>query len=194
MILLGLTGGVGMGKTTVANLLEQRGWPVVDSDLIARQIVEPGQPALAEIAAQFGGEMISPEGRLRRDLLAERVFSDEAERKKIEAILHPRIRQTWRGVADQWRKEGRPGGVAVIPLLYEVGADEEFVRVLCVACSAATQRKRLEARGWTPGEIERRQRAQWPVDKKMARANFVVWSEGGLDATVAQLDRVLAAL
>ena len=194
MILLGLTGGVGMGKSTVADMLRQRGWPMVDSDLIARQIVEPGQPALAEIAAQFGGEMIGAEGRLRRDLLAERVFADESQRKKLEAILHPRIRRTWRGVADQWRKEGRSWGVAVIPLLHEVGADEEFDRILCVACSAATQQKRLEARGWTLGEMERRQRAQWPVDKKMARADFVVWSEGGLEVAAAQLDRVLDCL
>lgn len=192
MILIGLTGGIGMGKSTAAELLRKRGLPVVDSDLIARELVAPGQPALAEIAAQFGQDLIGADGALRRDVLARRVFADDAQRRKLEAILHPRIRQTWQARARQWCAEGRRRGVAVVPLLYEVGVDNEFDRIVCVACSAATQRERLRPRGWTDQDIAQRQQAQWPVEKKMALADFVVWSEGGLDVLVAQLDRVLA--
>src|SRR5437899_8502578 len=91
----GLTGGIGMGKSTAADLLRKRGLPVVDSDVIARQAVEPGQPALAEIRQLFGAEMVGDDGRLRREELARRVFADAESRRKLEAILHPRIRAVW---------------------------------------------------------------------------------------------------
>src|ERR1041385_6459689 len=88
----GLTGGIGMGKSTAADLLRGRGFPVVDSDIIAREIVEPGQPALAEVRQVFGAEIVGADGRLRRDELARRVFGDSEARRRLEAILHPRIR------------------------------------------------------------------------------------------------------
>jgi dephospho-CoA kinase len=191
MIRIGLTGGMGMGKSTAAEMLRQRGLPVADSDALARQLVEPGQPALAEIAHRFGPEMIGLDGRLRRDLLAERVFSDAARRKELEAILHPRIRRAWLTQLDAWREAGAERGVVVVPLLYEVDAAGEFDRIICVACSTATQAERLRERGWTQEQIRSRQQAQWPVEEKMARAHFVVWSEGGLEVLAAQLERIL---
>src|SRR5205807_4603737 len=90
MILLGLTGGIGMGKSTCADLLRERAVPVVDTDVLAREIVEPGQPALAQVQTTFGPEMIGADGRLLRDQLARRVFADPAARAQLEAILHPR--------------------------------------------------------------------------------------------------------
>lgn len=191
MTLLGLTGGIGMGKSTAAELFRNAGWPVADTDLIAHQIVEPGQPALAEIQTHFGADMIDPLGRLRRDHLAECVFADPARRRELESLLHPRIRQAWSAQAAQWSQEGRPAAVVVVPLLYEVASGGEFDRVLCVACSSPTQHRRLAERGWTPEHIARRLQAQWPVEKKMALADFVVWSEGGLPVLQAQLDRIL---
>jgi dephospho-CoA kinase len=191
MIFIGLTGGIGMGKSTVAGMLRLRQVPVVDSDLIAREVVEPGQPALGEIADRFGQEMIGPDGRLRRDLLARSVFADEGRRKDLEAILHPRIRQVWLARAQDWRREGVARGVAMVPLLYEVDLARDFDRVLCVACSAATQQERLGARGWSGEQIRLRLQAQWPTEKKMAQADFVVWSEGGLDVLAAQVERIL---
>ena len=92
-----------MGKSTAASLLSQRGVTVVDTDLLARQLVEPGQPALAEIQQAFGADMLAPEGALRRDLLARRVFSDPAARETLEAILHPRIRKLWQSQLAEWR-------------------------------------------------------------------------------------------
>ena len=142
---------------------------------------EPGQPALAEVLAAFGPEIAGPDGQLRRDELARRVFADPAARQRLEAILHPPIRALWRAQVETWRAEGRPLAVVVIPLLFETKAEAELDATICVACSAATQRQRLLARGWSPEQIEQRLQAQWPVEAKMARADYVVWTEAGLD-------------
>ncbi len=183
-----------MGKSAAAEVLRQRGLPVADSDMIAREVVEPGQPALAEIALQFGDEALGPEGRLRRDWLAQRVFPDRNLRQTLEGILHPRIRQVWQARLEEWRRAGQGRAAVVVPLLYEVGLAGEFDRIVCVACTASTQRQRLQARGWSEEQIRLRQEAQWPADKKIALADFVAWSEGGLDLLALQLDRILARL
>jgi dephospho-CoA kinase len=187
----GLTGGIGMGKSTAADLLHKGGLPVVDSDVIARQVVEPGQPALAELRQFFGEGIIGADGRLRRDELARRVFADADTRRKLEAILHPRIRAVWQTQLESWRAEGRPVGVAVIPLLFETDGARHFDATVCVACSAKTQRRRLVARGWTDEQIDQRLAAQMPVEQKMALADHVVWTEGGLEVLEAQLQRIV---
>lgn len=194
MILLGLTGGLGMGKSTVADLLAARGWPVADADVLARQVVEPGQPALEQIVRVFGPDVLDAQGRLRRDEVARRVFVDESLRRRLEAITHPRIRALWRAQAEQWRRQQRPGGVLVIPLLFEVGAEAEVDVVVCVACSAQTQWRRLQARGWSDQEIVQRLAAQLPIEQKLARADVVIWTEGDRELTARQLDRLLARL
>ena len=193
MKVFGLTGGIGMGKSTSAEFLSARGVAVVDTDVIARDIVEPGGPALAEITALFGGGVIDVSGALRRDRLAELVFADAAKRRQLEAILHPRIRQVWSAQIETWRLEKRPMAVVVIPLLYETDAAASFDRVICVACSAGSQRGRLATRGWSPEQIQQRNQAQWPVEKKMMLAHHVIWTEGALEVHAAQLERILAA-
>jgi dephospho-CoA kinase len=189
--LLGLTGGIGMGKSTVGQLLSERGIPIVDTDLLAREIVEPGQPALVEIQKAFGAEMLDPSGRLRRDRLARCVFADPEARQRLEGILHPRIRQLWLAQAAALRAQNHPCAVVVIPLLFETNAQSEFDATLCVACSSATQRHRLLARSWTPQQIEQRLHAQWPIEKKIAAADYVLWTESTPDLLAPQLDRVL---
>jgi len=191
MKLLGVTGGVGMGKSTAAEFLRQAGVAVVDTDKIAREVVEPGKPALEEIRREFGAHFIGQNGRLLRSELARLVFSDAAARSKLEAILHPRIRAAWQQEVEVWKKEGREVGAVIIPLLYETDAASFFSSVLCVACSSETQRRRLSDRGWTQQEIDRRNAAQWPVERKMNLADFVVWTEGRLEVHAAQLRRVL---
>src|SRR5262249_43326036 len=104
--------------------------------------------------------------------------------------LHPRIRALWLAQAEVWRA-GHRSGVVVIPLLFETDAATQFDATICVACSAATQRRRLMERGWSTEQIEQRLRAQWPSEKKMALADFVVWTEGPLEICTAQLDRIL---
>jgi dephospho-CoA kinase len=196
---LGLTGGVGMGKSTAATFLARRGVTIVDTDLLARQLVEPGQPAIAEIRDAFGAEMIAPDSSLRRDLLARRVFSDSAARKTLETILHPRIRRLWQSQLAEWRASNTPTFqysntrffCVVIPLLFETGAEAEVDATLCVACSPATQHQRLIARGWNVDQINQRIKSQLPVEEKVAHADYVIWNEGSLEVLGAQLDRVL---
>jgi dephospho-CoA kinase len=190
MTVIGLTGGIGMGKSTCAQLLRQRAVPVVDTDALARRVVEPGQPAQAEIRAAFGAEMLGPDGQLRRDELARLVFADAVARRRLETILHPRIRELWRAQAETWRAENHALAVVVIPLLFETGAEKELDRTICVACSESTQRERLLSRGWTAEQIEQRNRAQLPIDEKLARADYVLWTEAGLDVHTEQLARI----
>jgi len=191
MKVLGLTGGVGMGKSTCAALLRDRRVPVIDTDELARQVVEPGQPAIAEVQNVFGREMVDSNGRLRRDVLARCVFADSAARQKLEAILHPRIRKLWQAQVQSWRSENLPLGVVVIPLLFETKAETELDAVICLACSNTTQFARLQARGWTPEHINQRIQAQLPIEDKIEKANYLIWTESGIPIHAAQLDRTL---
>jgi len=192
MKLFGLTGGIGMGKSAAAQILFVRGIPIVDTDELARSVVAPGQPALAEIRRAFGDEVISSEGTLRRDVLARIVFADPAAREKLEAITHPLIRDLWKERVEWWRTMTLHKAVCVvIPLLFETNAEGEFDATICVACSAATQRSRLAIRGWDPEQTAQRIAAQWPIDKKIAKANYAVWNEGSLDILAAQLNVIL---
>jgi dephospho-CoA kinase len=194
MKLCGLTGGVGMGKSTTAGFFLQAGVRVIDTDVIAREIVQPGQPALAEIHNELGGNFISAAGELKREDLGRLVFTDEAARKKLEAILHPRIRAAWQAKVETWRTENRPLAVVVIPLLFETQAESYFDKIICAACTPAAQRERLFQRGWTAEQIRQRIAAQLPVAQKIARAHFVIWTEGALAAHAQQAERVLARL
>ena len=194
MKLCGLTGGVGMGKSTAASFFHARGAKMVDTDQLARELVEPGQPALAEIQSAFGGKVLAADGQLRRGELANIVFADSAARKTLEAILHPRIREGWLAQVQNWRSEGCLLAIVVIPLLFETQAETHFDRIICVACPENSRRERLSARGWTPEQIERRIAAQMPVNDKIARAHFVVWTEGDLDSHSRQIDLILERL
>ena len=158
------------------------------------EVVEPGQPAWEEIRHLFGPQIVGPDGHLRRDELARQVFSDPSRRRQLEAIVHPPIRERWLAQVQSWRAEKRPFGVVVIPLLFETDAGAPFDTILCVACSSATQRARLSARGWTPEQIEQRIAAQWPIQKKMDLSHFVIWTEGLLELHAQQVDRLLQRL
>lgn len=194
MKLVGLTGGVGMGKSTAASFLLSTGARVVDTDEIAHHLVQPGQLALAEIAASFGENFLTTTGQLQRAELARIVFTDPAARRKLEAILHPRIRQVWQAQVENWRQEKYSLAVVVIPLLFETQAENGFDKIICVACSPATQRERLAARGWNAEQISQRIAAQMPVETKLVRSHFVVWTEGALAVTHRQLGEIIRAV
>jgi len=183
-----------MGKSTSHQLLLKRGIPVIDTDVLAREIVEPGEPALEEIRRLFGPEMIGPDGRLVRRALAERVFRDEQARKQLEAILHPRISTLWHKQVELWRAEGKALAFVVIPLLFETNAEKEFDAIICVACSGPTQQERLRERGWSLEQIRQRNQAQLPVESKLLKSDFVIWTEGNMDVHREQLERILTQL
>lgn len=180
-----------MGKSTAGNLLLEAGYPLVDTDDLARQLVLPGQPALDEIRAVFGEGVISEAGELIRSELARIVFNDVSARLQLEAILHPRIRDAWQQSVEAWRREGRQAGFVVIPLLFETKAEGFFDGVVCVACSKVTQRQRLLARGWDELQIEARLAAQWPIEQKMNAADFVIWTDAAIEVHAAQWHRLL---
>lgn len=189
---LGLTGGVGMGKSTAARLLKKVGLPVVDSDDLAREAVQPGTEGLAEIADEFGEGFLKADGSLDRDKMASKVFQDEAARKRLEAIIHPRVRTVWEKQIDQWREQKRPVGVVVIPLLFEVDLQDSFDAVLCVACTANTQRARLRERNWDDAQITARIAAQMDIAQKMDLADHVLWNEGAPELLMDQMKEILS--
>ncbi len=191
MKLLGITGGIGMGKSTAGYLLEKRGIPVIDTDLLARRLVEPGQPALAEIVRLFGPSILDAQGVVNRSELARRVFSTPELRQKLEAILHPKIREAWLEQTANWRSQNIRMGAVIIPLLFETEAQKEFDHTLCLACSPQTQMHRLQARGWTTEGIKQRISAQWPIEKKVERSDVVIWTEGTMEILAAQLAAIV---
>ncbi len=190
MTLFGLTGGIGTGKSTLALGLMGRGVPVVDTDNVARELVAPGQPANLQIRARFGPEVFDADNRLQREKLGELIFRDLAARVALEEILHPLIRATWQRVVSGWREGGIHCGVVVIPLLFETNAASAFDRIICTACSEGTQAMRLAERGWDAAHVQARLQAQWPLAKKMAASDHVVWSEGPKELLLAQAARI----
>jgi dephospho-CoA kinase len=156
-----LTGGIGSGKTTVARLFAEFNVPIIDADLIARELVEPGQPALAELVEAFGGDILNDDGSLNRRRLRERVFADAGERKRLEAILHPRIRAR---MMDRLDEADGPYAVMVVPLLIDTGHWEMIDRILVVDVDEDTQLQRVMRRD----NVDRRQ-AETIIDTQVSR-------------------------
>ncbi len=179
-----------MGKTTVSHLLGEMGVKWVDSDDLARSVVEPGQPALDMIRDEFGDEYIGPQGNLDRSKMASLVFENEEQRKKLEGIMHPMVRNLWQEKVEQWRFDKFDKGVVVIPLLFEVSLEIEFDRIICVASTGETQVERLKMRGWEAGQIGSRIRSQMSITEKMERSDRVIWNEGSIDNLRRQLQLV----
>ena len=182
-----------MGKSTAAELLAKRGAKVSDSDALARELVEPGQAALAEITTEFGPGVLRDDGSLDREKVAELVFADTVARKKLEGILHPRISEAWQARLEGWAAAGEPLGVVVIPLLFETGAEASFDKIVCVACTPEAQQARLRERGWSGEQIVQRIGAQMAVSEKMRRSDHVVWTDGPVEAHAAQWDALLSS-
>lgn len=181
-----------MGKSTTASFLAKRGIPIADTDSIARELVAPGMPALVEIRREFGDTLIDSRGNLDRKKLAQIVFSDPGARAALETILHPLIRVEWQHRVQKWKEAQLPVAAAVIPLLFETAAACYFDAIVCVACGKPTQYSRLAERGWNYEAMARRIAAQMPVDEKINRADYVVWSDTTLAVHQGQVDEIVA--
>jgi dephospho-CoA kinase len=193
--LVGLTGGIASGKSTFSALLRARGAPVVDADAISRAVVAPGSPALTRIGAAFGPRALSPDGSLDRRWMAARAFADPGERRRLEAITHPAIRQAMLEEVSRLAAAGHDLAVYDVPLLYEVGLDGTVDSVVVVWTPRAVQLERLMQRdALSSAEAEARLGAQLPLDEKAARADFVVANDGPIDALGAKAERLLADL
>ena len=186
MSVVGITGGIGMGKTSLAGLLKKFGFPVLDADVLARELTAPGGESLPAIVQIFGSSVLSDEGGLDRRRVAEIVFENSDKRKQLERILHPRIRLLWKYRAAPFRSQEAGPIFVVIPLLYEAGTEDEFDFIVCVACRGEEQRERLAIRGWNEDHIQQRLKAQWAIERKMRLADMVVWTSCSFAATVRQ--------
>ena len=190
MRVLGLTGGIGSGKSMVALMFAQLGADVIDADQLARDVVEPGQPALEEIAATFGRDVLSADGRLDRGKLAGIIFTDGAARAKLNAITHPRIRE--RMEAEVATRGSGPGVLILdIPLLYESDRAASVEKVIVVWVDPQTQLHRITERdGLTVEAARQRVAAQMPLDAKRARADHVIDNSGSREDTRRQVEAV----
>jgi dephospho-CoA kinase len=195
-LLVGLTGGIASGKSAVSRQLVELGCRLVDADLLAREVVEPGTPTLRAIVDEFGPDAVGPDGRLDRKRLGTLVFGDPARRKALEAITHPAIMARRQAILDAWAAEGFDGVVVLdIPLLVEVGAVASVDRVVLVYAEPAVQLERLTRRdGFDAAEAARRVASQMPLADKVRHAHYVVDNSGGPDETAAQARAVYAAL
>lgn len=185
MLVVGLTGGIGSGKSTAAARFAALGAPVVDADGIARALVAPGLPAFDEVVAAFGADVLDADGALDRARLRRLVLADPERRRRLEAILHPRVR------AEMRRRIGEidaPYCILAIPLLIESGQSDLFDRILVVDCPETLQRSRVAGRGWTAAEIDAVIAAQATRERRLQAADDVIVNDGGLDVFERQVD------
>jgi dephospho-CoA kinase len=185
---IGLTGGIASGKSTIADMFVARGAELIDTDLLARELVKPGCPALAAIAERFGHEIIGASGELRRSVLRTRIFGNESERRDLESILHPLIR-----ARVLKRLEGLSGDYVVIavPLLVEAGFESVVDRIIVVDCPREQQLERLMERDRIGRvEAERALAAQAPSEARLALADYVIDNAGDLAVTAKQVETV----
>jgi dephospho-CoA kinase len=189
MRLIGLTGGIATGKSTVARMLVDRGAVVIDADLLAREVVEPGEPALEEIATEFGRGVLDSGGRLDRAALGEVVFADPQRRRRLEAITHPRITALMQQRIAAALQSYAPLVVVDIPLLFENRRDSWMEGVMLVYADTSTQVRRMRERdGFSEEEARRRIAAQMAVDEKRGMATWVIDNGASVDDTRRQVD------
>lgn len=194
MHIFGLTGGIASGKSTVTRMLRELGAQVLDADVLAREVVEPGTPGLAEVAARFPG-VVGPDGRLDRVKLGARVFSDAGERAALNAIIHPRVREAFMEKVQALEARGVQHVIYDVPLLIEAGMHTWMEGVAVVWVPRDAQKARLMSRdGLDAAAAEARLAAQLPLDEKRAHATWLIDNSGDLAATRAQVESVWQAM
>jgi dephospho-CoA kinase len=192
--LFGLTGGIASGKSTVSRMLRELGAHVLDADVIAREVVEPGTPGLAAIAARFPN-VLTPDGRLDRAKLGARVFADPTERAALNAIIHPLVGQAFLEKMQALAAQGLERVIYDVPLLIENGLQGGMDGVLLIWVPRHLQKARLMARdGLDEGAAEARIGAQLPLDDKRQHATWIVDNSGDLASTRAQVEQVWQAM
>jgi dephospho-CoA kinase len=193
--IVGLTGGIASGKSTLAAALRELGAAVIDADALARDAVRRGSPALARIANEFGPGVLGPDGELDRKAMGARVFADPAARERLEAIVHPAVRAGVAAETARLAADGHALALYDVPLLFERGLDREVDGVVVVYAPPEVQLARLQARdGMTVAEARARLEAQMPIDEKARRADVVVDNSGDLASLRARAAPLLAAL
>lgn len=195
MLLVALTGNIASGKSAVASRLAALGATIIDADVLAREVVAPGTPALDEIVARWGSSMRTSDGALDRAALRAIVFSDPAAREALNAIVHPRVEALRRARIEAARAAGATIVVCDIPLLFETGLDRAFDCIVLVDAPEATRRERLMSyRTLSRTDADRMIAAQLPAESKRARATFVIDNDGSLASLHASVDSLWRTL
>ena len=186
MLLVGLTGNIGSGKSTVAQMLSERGATIIDADVLARRAVELGTPAFGKIVARWGSSILAPDGHLDRAALRRVVFGDHAQLEELNQIVHPEVERLRARLIDQAKRRGDRVVVCDIPLLFERHMTDRFDRIVLVDSHRAIRLERLvKERGLRETEAMDMIAAQMPAELKRARADFIIENDG----TFAQLER-----
>lgn len=192
---IGLTGGVACGKSTLAEGLRARGWHVIDTDRIARRVMEPGGEVWKNVVDAFGPSILQPDQSIDRKVLGRLVFADPPLRAKLNEITHPAIRSVWQREREERARTHPTHSLAVmIPLLFECELEQMFSAVWCVGASRVAQMNRLKARGLSETEAAQRLASQMPVAEKMARSSIAFWGDGTPATLLLQLDQVADGL
>lgn len=195
MLRAGLTGGIGCGKSVVAAMLREFGCAVLEADPLAHELIEPGQPAFAEVVREFGPGVQEPAGRIDRAKLGAIVFADREKLSRLDRIVHPRVfEELERRLAELARPGGPQVAVVEAALLVETGYDRQLDRLIVVWCRPEQQRARLASRGLSPEQVRSRIAAQMPVEEKRRRATDEIDNSGSLTETRQQVERLAAKL
>ncbi|MEL3961973.1 dephospho-CoA kinase [Lysinibacillus endophyticus] len=191
-MIIGLTGSIASGKSTVANMLKEYGFPIVDADLVARQVVEPGSETLQKIADALGPEVITPEGAMDRAKVGSIIFHDESKRKVLNDIIHPAIRAEMLRQRDEHVANGAKTVIMDIPLLFESKLQHYVEKILVVSVNEETQLKRLIERNQLNEEdAKARISSQLPLSIKEQGADAVINNNGSIEETRQQLEDIL---
>jgi dephospho-CoA kinase len=195
MLKLGLTGGIASGKSAVAAMLRELGFPVLDADSISHCLMEPGQPGHDEILREFGPDVANSSGRIDRPKLAAVAFADPDKLARLNAILHPRVEQAMLVQFDAWERSGfRDAAFVEAALLVEAGFTKYLDGLVVTFCTPAQQLERLLARGMSEVEARRRIAAQLPINEKLRHATYTIDCSSSLDDTRSQVESLAAKL
>ncbi|MDF3130096.1 dephospho-CoA kinase [Kiritimatiellaeota bacterium B1221] len=183
---IGLTGGIACGKSVVADRLMTHNIPVLDTDQVAHELLKPGNPVFDAIVKRFGADMVDAQsGEINRSLLGHKVFGDDAERRALNALMHPEIGKRWRN----WlQAQNAEMAVVAIPLLFEVGVEKDFDGILCVWSPEPVMIERMKKRNLTENEAALRIRAQLPVDLKAEKSTWTLKNNATLENLYTQVD------
>lgn len=191
-MIIGLTGSIASGKSTVSKMLEDLGYPIIDADLVARQVVEPGSETLTEIEALFGPEVIREDGSMNREKVGALIFSDPVKRKQMNDIIHPAIRSEMLRQRSEFLADGHKTIVMDIPLLFESKLQHFVDKVLVVSVTEENQLTRLmERNGLSEKDARARISSQLPMSVKEEGADAVIYNNGTIEETAYQLARIL---
>lgn len=192
MLRMGLTGGIASGKSVVAAMLREMGFPVLEADVVAHLLIEPGQPAHDEVLREFGNGLVGADGRIERGKLAEIVFADPTKLVRLNKIIHPRVEEAVFRQFEDWKQQGvRDAGFVVAALLVEAGYGKNLDGMVMVFCRPEQQLERLRARGMSEADAKRRIAAQMPIEEKLRQATEKIDCSGTMEETREQV-RVLA--